>query len=91
MSVALSRDGLRRMFNIIHARKKKVENNWWNADLIAKKYGISVQYLAEQSYFCQINHGVANFDPYKSGYVFQASPPAYIIQSTQLTFGLHHK
>ncbi|KNZ43870.1 hypothetical protein VP01_977g4 [Puccinia sorghi] len=55
------------MFNIIHSRKKKVDNKWWNADLISKKYGISVQYLTEQSYFCQINHGVANFDPYKSG------------------------
>ncbi|KAA1095572.1 hypothetical protein PGT21_000866 [Puccinia graminis f. sp. tritici] len=54
------------MFNIIHSGKKKVLNTWWNADLIAKKYGISVQYLAEQSYFCQLNHGTANFDPYKS-------------------------
>ncbi|EFP80456.2 uncharacterized protein PGTG_06412 [Puccinia graminis f. sp. tritici CRL 75-36-700-3] len=54
------------MFNIIHASKKKVHNKWWNADLIAKKYGVSVQYLTEQSYFCQLNHGAANFDPYKS-------------------------
>ncbi|KAA1079292.1 hypothetical protein PGT21_006836 [Puccinia graminis f. sp. tritici] len=54
------------MFNIIHANKKKVHNKWWNADLIAQKYGISVQYLTEQSYFCQLNHGTANFDPYKS-------------------------
>ncbi|WAQ81291.1 hypothetical protein PtA15_1A631 [Puccinia triticina] len=54
------------MFNIIHSGKKKVKNTWWNADLIAKKYGISVQYLTEQSYFCQLNHGMANFDPYKS-------------------------
>ncbi|PLW12228.1 hypothetical protein PCASD_18841 [Puccinia coronata f. sp. avenae] len=54
------------MFNIIHAGKKKVNNNWWNAHLIAKKYAISVQYLTEQSYFCQMNHGTANFDPYKS-------------------------
>ncbi|MBW0473561.1 hypothetical protein O181_013276 [Austropuccinia psidii MF-1] len=55
------------MFNIIHGSKKKVNNKWHNAELIIKKYGISVQYLAEQSYYCQLNHGSANFDPYKSG------------------------
>ncbi|WAQ91214.1 hypothetical protein PtA15_14A95 [Puccinia triticina] len=55
------------MFNIIHSGgKKKVHNTWWNADLISKKYGISVRYLTEQSYFCQLNHGASNFDPYKS-------------------------
>jgi hypothetical protein len=62
------------MFNIIHAGKKKVNNNWWNAHLIAKKYAISVQYLTEQSYFCQMNHGTANFDPYKSRYALGNSP-----------------
>ncbi|OAV94930.1 hypothetical protein PTTG_08395 [Puccinia triticina 1-1 BBBD Race 1] len=57
------------MFNIIHSGgKKKVHNTWWNADLISKKYGISVRYLTEQSYFCQLNHGASNFDPYKSSY-----------------------
>lgn len=55
------------MFNIIQAGKKKVHNKWYHADLIAKKYGVTVQYLTEQSYFCQLNHGTANFDPYKSG------------------------
>ncbi|OAV97820.1 hypothetical protein PTTG_25834 [Puccinia triticina 1-1 BBBD Race 1] len=54
------------MFNIIHSGKKKVGNTWWNADLISKKYAITVQYLTEQSYFCQLNHGASNFDPYKS-------------------------
>ncbi|KAH9457696.1 hypothetical protein MJO28_004754 [Puccinia striiformis f. sp. tritici] len=54
------------MFNIIHSHKKKSLNTWWNAELISKKYGISVEYLTAQSYFCQLNHGSANFDPYKS-------------------------
>ncbi|KAH9451890.1 hypothetical protein MJO29_013505 [Puccinia striiformis f. sp. tritici] len=54
------------MFNIIHSSKKKAHNTWWNAELISKKYGISVEYLTAQSYFCQLNHGTANFDPYKS-------------------------
>ncbi|POW03228.1 hypothetical protein PSTT_11317 [Puccinia striiformis] len=54
------------MFNIIHSHKKKSLNTWWNAELISKKYGISVEYLTAQSYFCQLNHGTANFDPYKS-------------------------
>ncbi|POW03512.1 hypothetical protein PSTT_10998 [Puccinia striiformis] len=46
--------------------QKKSLNTWWNAELISKKYGISVEYLTAQSYFCQLNHGSANFDPYKS-------------------------
>ncbi|POW01203.1 hypothetical protein PSHT_12674 [Puccinia striiformis] len=39
------------MFNIIHSHKKKSLNTWWNAELISKKYGISVEYLTAQSYF----------------------------------------
>ncbi|KAI9615089.1 hypothetical protein H4Q26_011628 [Puccinia striiformis f. sp. tritici PST-130] len=31
------------MFNIIHSSKKKAHNTWWNAELISKKYGISVE------------------------------------------------
>lgn len=58
-----------RMMNIIHAGKKKVNNKWHNGDLILKKYGIPVKYLAEQSWDCQLKHGAPNFDPYKSGSV----------------------
>ncbi|EGG08379.1 uncharacterized protein MELLADRAFT_84906 [Melampsora larici-populina 98AG31] len=55
------------MMNIIHGGKKKVNNKWHNADLIYKKYGITVKYLVEQSWDCQVKHGGFSFDPYKSG------------------------
>lgn len=55
------------MMNIIHGGKKKVNNKWHNADLIYKKYGITVKYLVEQSWDCQAKHGGFSFDPYKSG------------------------
>ncbi|CAH7673141.1 hypothetical protein BY996DRAFT_4581795 [Phakopsora pachyrhizi] len=55
------------MMNIIHGYKKKVKNTWFNAQLLEKKYGITVQYLAEQSFHCQQNHKSFGFDPYKSG------------------------
>ncbi|KAG0144494.1 hypothetical protein CROQUDRAFT_64994 [Cronartium quercuum f. sp. fusiforme G11] len=55
------------MMNIIHGGKKKVNNKWFNANLIQKKYGISVKYLVEQSWDCQVKYGGFGYDPYKSG------------------------
>lgn len=63
------------LFNIIRARQKKVHTHWVNADLVSKKYGITVEYLVNQSYFCQLNHGSANFDPYRAG-IFPANSSA---------------
>lgn len=55
------------MMNIIHGGKNHVENHWFNADKLQEKYGISTEYLVEQSYQCQLNHHSFEFDPYKSG------------------------
>lgn len=60
------------MFNIIRAGHHNVHNHWVNAGLIFERYNITVEYLTQQSYDCQLHHG-PNYDAYLDGHFPQNS------------------
>ncbi|KAG0151151.1 hypothetical protein CROQUDRAFT_719923 [Cronartium quercuum f. sp. fusiforme G11] len=59
------KDGV--MMNIVKAKKNKTGNKWYNANLIAKKYGFTTEYLVTQSWECQKKYKGFNYDPYRNG------------------------
>ncbi|MBW0463968.1 hypothetical protein O181_003683 [Austropuccinia psidii MF-1] len=63
--LSFCKDGV--MMNIVKAEGKKTENRWHNAHLIAKKYGITTEYLVTQSYECQKKYKDFGYDPYRNG------------------------
>jgi len=55
------------MMNIVKAKEKKTDNKWYNARVIADKYGISTEYLVTQSFNCFQKYKAFNYDPYQNG------------------------
>ncbi|KAH9809380.1 hypothetical protein DFH28DRAFT_989776 [Melampsora americana] len=55
------------MMNIVKAKKNKTGNKWFNAELIAKKYGFTTEYLVNQSWECQKKYKGFSYDPYRNG------------------------
>lgn len=55
------------MMNIVKAKGTKTDNKWYNARVIADKYGISTEYLVTQSLNCFQKYKAFNYDPYQNG------------------------
>ncbi|CAH7669944.1 hypothetical protein PPACK8108_LOCUS4611 [Phakopsora pachyrhizi] len=55
------------MMNIVRAKGNKTKKKWYNARLIASKYGLTAEYLTTQSVECQKKYKTFGYDPYRNG------------------------